>query len=97
MAARKMMGTIRGRMWKEGNWWFSEADKLPVAGFGKTPQDAMNRVSAALCAYLEACHKDNELDIVFQHYGLVEEQKTPDYAFCFETPLGERRVDLVPA
>ena len=94
MTTRMKKGAISGKTWQEDNWWFSTADKLPIAGFGKTSDEAMSRIMCSLRAYLEACAKDNELIAMMEHYDLIVEQESPPaYTFRFETPIEERESD----
>ena len=97
MSIRRIRATIKGKTWQEGDLWFSEADKLPIASFGKTPEEATSRAISALGAYLEACHKDKELYQVLKLHDLIEAQKSPEYSFWLETPVGAQKDDVVRA
>lgn len=91
----KRLAAIKGKTWQEGDLWFSATDELPIASFGRTPEECTSRVMSALNAYMEACVKGNELLVMLQHYELIVEQEAEGYTFCLETPVGERADDLV--
>ena len=95
MAMKIKIGAISGKTWQEGDLWFSMTDKLPIAGYGKTPEESMNRAMCALRAYLDASIKDNALSAMAKHYKLLVERESEGYNFSIETPIGERRGDLV--
>jgi hypothetical protein len=92
-----LKATINGKMWEKGNLWFAEAEKLPIAGFGKSPEEAISSASVAMYAYLKSCSEDKELGRMIQHYGIMLEEESPEYRFKFEAPVRGQESDLVPA
>lgn len=84
--ANKRM-VITGRVWEDDGWWFAATDKLPLAGFGKTPTEATARANEAISGYLKYLEKIGELSQALEHYGVLKTSKRPArYSFSLEVP-----------
>lgn len=68
---------LKGRTYKEGEYWIAECTELPLAGFGKTPELAFKSLLSCLSSYIEAAVKLGDLDEVITQHGLLQKAVTP--------------------
>ena len=62
--------TFSGNFSKEGKYWITHCDQLPISAFGTSKEEAALKTAKALALYLETHNELGQLSEIIERYDL---------------------------